>query len=334
MMKPAGPVPLVEVRRSGRLECVHYGHVAVCDGKGQLVLARGDAYQPTYLRSSAKPLQATTVVQLGAALHWGLTDAEIAVICASHGAQPLHIQAVQSILHKCGLKAEALQCGPHEPAHAPSAAALVREGKKPERIHNNCSGKHAGMLAACRYKGWPIDTYLQPEHPLQQENICTVAAFAGMKPVDVAIGVDGCGVPSFYLPLAQLATAYARLANGKDRPEKYAPAAERVVRSMGSHPVHVAYEDHFGAVLLEQVGKHVVAKGGAEGVFAAGLMDRDLGIALKIIDGSSRAIPPVMVRLLEQFLHEVRLDELRKAILKPILNTRGEEVGELRVVGL
>jgi L-asparaginase II len=327
------PVPLVEVRRGGRLECVHYGHLAVCDVKGQVVLARGNVEQPTYLRSSAKPFQAITGVQLGTAERWGLTDAELAVICASHGAQPLHVSTVESILSKCKLTPQALLCGPHAPAHEPSAADLIREGKKPERIHNNCSGKHSGMLATCRHKDWPVESYLKLDHPVQQANLKTFAAFAGMAVDDLPTGVDGCGVPTFYAPLARIATAYARLANDKQRPEGYSPAATRIATAISTHPVHISFEGQFGAVLLQHVGKHVVAKGGAEGVFCAGLVGRDLGIAFKIIDGSNRPIPHVMVRLLEQFLHEVRLDDLRKATLKPILNTRGEEVGDLRTVG-
>src|SRR5262249_18510329 len=161
-------------------ECVHYGCVAVCDIYGNLIYSRGDAELPTYLRSSAKPFQAVTVVQSGAAERWELTDAELAVCCASHGAQPLHLQVVGSILSKCGLTPDDLLCGPHEQMHGPSADALAGRGQKPNRIHNNCSGKHAGMLATCRHKGWPTATYLQADHPLQLANRQTMAAFAGM----------------------------------------------------------------------------------------------------------------------------------------------------------
>ncbi|MER3416754.1 MAG: L-asparaginase [Gemmataceae bacterium] len=328
------PVPLVEVYRSGRLESVHYGHVAVCDTQGKVLFARGDPQQPSYWRSSAKLLQAVTVVHCGAAESLRLTDAELAVICASHGAQALHVEAVTSILRKCGLTLDALLCGPHEPLHGPSAQALLQAGHTPQRIHNNCSGKHAGMLAACRHRGWPTDTYLSPDHPLQQANRRVVGSFAGVRFEDVPLGTDGCGVPTFYLSMAHLATAYARLANAKAAPTSYAGAAQRVTQAVCSHPVHIAWQGHFGTLLLEHLGTHVVAKGGAEGVFAAGLRGRDLGIALKIADGSSRAIPPVMVRLLEQFLHEVPMDGFRRAVLEPIRNTRGDTVGEYRVVNL
>lgn len=326
-------VPLVEVWRSGCLESVHYGSVAVCDLKGQVLLSRGDPQQSTYLRSSAKPFQAMTVVHLGTADRFGFTPPELAVMCASHGAQPLHLDAVRSILAKAGASADQLGCGPHPPLHEPEAEALWRRGGKPTRLHNNCSGKHAGMVAACLHKGWPVATYLDPDHPLQQANLATMAAFAGLssKP---HVGVDGCGVPTFYVTLAQAATAYARLANSQSRPPGWEEPADRIVAAMAKHPIHVSYEGQFGAYLLQKLGQHVTGKIGAEGVFCAGLIGRGIGIAVKISDGNSRAINPVMVRLLEQFLHEVSVAELREVAVRPIKNTRDQVVGEYRVVNL
>jgi L-asparaginase II len=328
-----GPVPLAEVWRGGRLECVHFGHIAVCDAAGQVVFSRGDPLQPTYLRSSAKPFQAVTALRLGTAERWGLTEEEIALMCASHGAQPVHLQTAESILRKCGLTADDLQCGPHAPTHDPSAEALFRAGGTPGRIHNNCSGKHAGMLATCRTNGWPVETYHRPEHPLQIENNQTMAAFAG-HPGEIPTGVDGCGVPSFYLPLSECATAFARLATPGARPAGMEEPSDRVVRAMCRHPILVAQEGQFGAVLIEHLGRYLVAKGGAEGVFCAGLLGRGLGFAIKISDGASRPIAALTIRLLERLLPDVDLAPLRDAALKPVRNTRGEAVGELRVVNV
>jgi L-asparaginase II len=328
-------VPLVEVSRAGRVECVHYGSVAVCDVTGRLLFAAGDPDSRTYLRSSAKPFQAVAVVQSGAAERWGFTDEELALCCASHGAQPFHLRAVESMLGKCGLTPSALKCGPHAPLHAPSAEALATNRQKPQPIHNNCSGKHAGMLAVCRHMHWPIETYLQPDHPLQWTNLTNMALFAGVAATEIPLGVDGCGVPTFYLPLSRVAAAFARLANAGE-PAELKEATRRVAGSMVAFPVHVAYEGNFGAVLLESVGEpkgaspRLLAKGGAEGVFGVGLIGRGIGIACKISDGASRAIPPVIVRLLEQFLDGADLTALKRLVLKPITNTRGEEVGELR----
>jgi L-asparaginase II len=325
-------VPLVEVDRGGRLECVHFGTLAVCDSKGRVLLARGDPETATYLRSSAKPFQAATVIQTGAADRYHLTAEELALCCASHGAQPIHLSVVQSILDKCDFKCDDLQCGPQVPAHGPSAEALAHAGLKPDRIHNNCSGKHAGMLAVCRHLGWPSETYLQADHPLQQANIRSMAAFAGVEPAQIPLGIDGCGVPTFYLPVSRIATAFARLANAEASPPPYADAARRITQAMVAHPVLVGYEGQFGAILMESVKGLVIGKGGAEGVFGLGLVGRGIGIACKIGDGASRAIPPLMVALLERFLEDVDLTALRQSCLRPVLNTRGEEVGELRVV--
>lgn len=332
-MSAPGHVPLVEVWRGGKLESLHYGSLAVCDVKGQVLFSRGDAQLATYLRSSGKPFQAMTVVHLGAADRFRLSPAELAVMCASHGAQPLHLEAVGGILKKAGATVDQLGCGPHPPLHEPDAEALYRAGGKLSKLHNNCSGKHAGMVAACLHKGWPVESYLQADHPLQQANIATMAAFAGIQDKP-HVGVDGCGVPTFFMTLAQAATAYARLANTKTRPEGREEPADRIVAAMAKHPLHVSWEGQFGAQLLQMLGAHVMGKVGAEGVFCAGLMGRGVGMAVKISDGHGRAINPVMVRLLEQFLHEVSVAELRDLAIKPIKNTRDQIVGEYRLVNL
>jgi L-asparaginase II len=215
------------------------------------------------------------------------------VVCASHGAEEIHLQTVRSILRKCGLDETALQCGPHLPLHFPSQERLLRSGQKPLPIHNNCSGKHAGMLAACRHQNWRTDDYLSPDHPLQRANLATVAIFSGLNEKTIGVGTDGCGVPSYYLPLAHLATAYARLANPDSLLRDWRSAAEMVVGSMCRHPRLVAYDGHFNTQLLEHLGHQLVAKGGAEGVFAVGIRGQGLGVALKISDGTSRAIPPL-----------------------------------------
>jgi L-asparaginase II len=326
----AGPPPLVEVRRGGQVECVHFGHVVVCDATGAILESFGNAEQATYFRSSAKPLQALAVVESGAADRFGFTSAELALICASHGAQPVHIAGVRSILDKSGLKPEQLGCGPHAPLHEPAAVELLHAGQSPERIHNNCSGKHAGMLAVCRHKGWPTETYLRREHPLQQWNAGTVAAIAGLEAGKLPIAIDGCGVPTFYTPLRGMATAFARLAT-PDTGREHAAAADRVVAAMCGNPVHVAHDGQFDTVLMQHLGEHVVCKRGAEGVFCAGLRQRGIGFAIKIVDGSARPVPPLVVRMLEKWLPGSDLAELRERVLGPLTNTRGEAVGELRV---
>jgi L-asparaginase II len=326
-----GPAPLVEVRRGGRVECIHHGHVAICDTAGRVVEALGDPKLATYFRSSAKPLQALAVLALGAAEQFGFTDDELAVICASHGAQPPHLAAVRSILEKCGLTPDHLQCGPHDPLHEPAALELHRQGRRPERIHNNCSGKHAGMLAVCRSQGWPTESYLERNHPLQRWNADTVAAFTGLSASDLPVAIDGCGVPTFYTPMAAMATAFARLANPGTRPAGFEAHADRILGAMCKNPAHVAHEGQFDTVLLQHLGEQVVCKRGAEGVFCAGLRKRGLGLAIKISDGSARPVPAIVFRLLEEILPGIDLAALRRQALPPLRNTCGEEVGTLAV---
>lgn len=324
-------VPLVEVLRNDRVESVHYGAWALCDTQGRIVAARGDPNVRFYLRSSAKPFQCLTVVHLGAATQFGLTDEELAVICASHGAEDVHLAAVRSILKKCRLDESVLRCGPHWPLHGPSQERLMRRGESPAPIHNNCSGKHAGMLVACRQQNWPTHSYPQPEHPLQRANLRTLAVFSGNPEEQIGVGVDGCGVPSFYMTLQALATAYARLANPESLPKDWQSAAVRIVKSMTSFPRLVAYEGHFNAELMHKLGQHLVAKGGAEGVLGVGLRGRGWGLAIKISDGNARAIPPLVVAWLQKHVASLALEDLQRRAFAPLTNTLGQPVGTFRL---
>jgi L-asparaginase II len=325
------PEPLVEVRRGGRLECLHMGSVAVCDVAGKLIHSRGNPQQPIYLRSSAKFFQTLTVLRLGAADRWGFDAEEIALMCASHGAQPVHLRVVRSMFKKTGLSEDQLQCGPHMPSHDPSAEVLIRAGQAPTRIHNNCSGKHAGMLAACKHMGWPLETYHHPDHPLQIENDATLAAMSSHTG-SIPTGNDGCGVPTFYLNLVETATAAARLITPSTRPNGWDGHADRIVEAVSRHPVHVDRENHFGSQLLAHLGDHLVGKVGAEGVFVIGVKKHGLGMALKITDGASRAIAPVIVGLLKRFLPGVDLQSFIRTVSRPTMNTRGEEVGDMHFI--
>ncbi len=327
------PVPLLEVWRGGRLESVHYGSIAVCDLKGKLIYARGNPQTPTYLRSSAKPFQTIASVKLGTADHFQFTDAEVAMMCASHGGQAIHTQAIQGMAQKCKASLDLLQCGPHVPYHEATAEELVRRGEKPARIHNNCSGKHMGMIASCLKQHWPIENYRDPNHPLQKAISATMAAYADHAG-EIPVAVDGCGVPTFYLSLAEAALAYARLASTKAHPTDYEAAGLRVAKAVRTNPVLIGHEGQFGTILLEKLGQHIVAKSGAEGMFCVGLSDKGLGLAIKVTDGGQRAVGPIVVKLLEQFLHEVSVAEVTKLVIKPILNTRDEVVGEIKVVNL
>jgi L-asparaginase II len=324
-------VPLAVVERGGRVECVHRGTVAVADRGGRMRCVAGDPALPLYLRSACKPLQALPLVEGGGIEKFGLTDAELAVICASHAAEPVHLDAVRSILSKIGLDPSALRCGPHMPHDPATAAALARAGRGPEAIHSNCSGKHAGMLASCRLYGWPTETYLEPGHPLQRRIATIIAEFcANGEPLPHA--TDGCGVPTFHANVAQLAHAFARLADPADLPAPRAAAVRRIGDAMAAHPVMVSGTGRLATSLMEVLGGRLFCKGGAEGGFGIALRSQGLGVAVKIEDGNARAMGPILIEVLRQLGAAGPADTAALAAhARPtVLNTRGEVVGAIR----
>ena len=283
-------VPLAISTRNGRVEAVHRGTIAVSDPFGVVVAAAGSPDQRTYLRSSAKPFQAMSLVLTGQPGAFGLDSRDLAIVCASHSAEPEHVAAVEVLLRKTGLTPDLLQCGIHPPLNREAALNLVRHGLAPSVLHNNCSGKHAGMLATCAYMDWPLQTYRDPSHPLQQLNVATLAAFAGVPSSQIEVAVDGCGVPAFYIPISAMATAFARLATGTLVDERYAAAASRVRGAMAAHPFLVAGTTRVDTEIMIAGAGTILSKGGAMGSQGVALTEQKYGIAIKVSDGSSHAL--------------------------------------------
>lgn len=292
----------------------------MCDSSGEVLDAVGDPHGYVYARSSAKPLQALPLVLTGTADDLGLTQEELAVACASHNAEDPHLAAVGSILHKAGLSERDLQSGAHPPLYEPAAAELARHGCEPGAIHGNCSGKHAGMLAVCVHEGWPTASYRALDHPLQRRVLEIVARVCSLDGDELLLGVDGCGVPAFAMPLANLATGFARLATGENLPDELAEAAGRLRRAVREHPHLVAGTARFDTAVMRGTG--LLAKSGAEGVFAAGSPD-GWGLALKISDGAARAVRPAALAALTRRGTGVP-DEPESPT---VLNLHGETVG-------
>jgi L-asparaginase II len=289
--------PLAAARRDALVESVHRGRVAVCDPAGEVLDAVGDPEGYVYFRSSAKPFQALPLVLSGAADALRLSDEELAVACASHNAEARHLSAVRSILRKAGLSEDALQSGAHSPLHAPAAVRLARSGDEPRPIHGNCSGKHAGMLALCVHEGWDITGYRKPDHPAQQKILGCVAEICGAQGDEILVAGDNCGVPAFALPLKNLAIGFARLASGEELSDELAGAARRIRDAMRSHPFMVAGTGRFDTELMQDT--DLVAKSGAEAVFACGGPE-GWGMAIKVSDGSARAVRPVALSALSR----------------------------------
>ncbi len=292
----------------------------MCDPKGKLVEAVGDEEGYMYARSSAKPFQAMPLVLSGAPGALGLTDEEIAVACASHNGEEPHMRAVRSILEKAGLSERDLQNGAHPPLYEPAALALACEGERPRAIHGNCSGKHAGMLAVCAYEGWATGGYRNPDHPLQLWILKIVGRVCGLQTDEILLAGDGCGVPSFGIPLRAMATGFARLATGA-LPDDLAEAGAKIVHAMREHPYMVAGTGRFDTALMGAT--NLVCKSGAEAVFGAGSAE-GWGLALKISDGGGRALRPAALAVLSRQGVEVPGEPESY----PVRNLHGEVVGE------
>ena len=294
-----------------------------------MVRSLGDIDEPVFLRSAAKPFIAAAVVASGAAERFGFTAPEIAVMAASHNGEPFHVAAVASMLEKIGLDASALRCGAHPPSYEPAAAELARAGVAATALHNNCSGKHAGILALCRQSGDDLATYRKPGHPAQRRILAFCARLTGDDPAQMPLGVDGCGIPVFATPLRRAARAFARFATFDGVGDEDG-AALRVVRdAMTAAPAYVAGSERFESALIAATHGYVVGKAGAEGVHADALLRAGLGLALKVVDGSRRAVPPATMALLgEVGAFEARehaaLESFRRIEIR---NVAGDGVG-------
>jgi L-asparaginase II len=304
------PVPLVRVIRSGVEESVHLGSVVVAGADGRLIAVTGDPGRVAFARSSMKPLQATVSLDLAGE---NLPDREVAVMCASHNGEAVHVEAVRAILDRAGLGVDALQTPPDRPIDEASA----RDVPEPRAEFHNCSGKHAGMLLACSRRGFDHATYREPSHPLQAAVHTAVTAAAG-RPPD-AVGVDGCGVPVHALPLAAMAVLYARLAAG------VVSGSDRVLEAMRAEPYLVAGRDRVCTAVMEHA--PVAVKTGAEGMMCAAVPDRGIGIALKVEDGAARAADPAIVHALH--LLDVLDPAAVPAFARPPVRGGGRPVGEL-----
>ncbi len=325
---------LVQVTRGGMIECVHRGSIAVVNSDGLLLYGKGEPAMYSFLRSSAKPVQAVPVVESGAADHFKLTEKEVAIFCASHSGEEQHTETVYSILEKIGLQEEALSCGTHMPMYMPTAKEMIIAGKKSTEVHCNCSGKHSGMLTYAQHMGYPVQGYTEPDHPVQKAALKEISYFAEMKEEKVATGVDGCGVVVFGIPLYNMALSFARLADPDKLPAAKAEAVKRITAAMMKYPEMVGGTGRLCTDLMANTHGKLFAKSGAEGVYTVGIPDRKIGIAVKIDDGSSRGIGCVIIEVLKQLgvLDQSELEALKNHHWIIQKNHRGDSVGEIKPV--
>ena len=337
-MQSMNPI-LVEVARGGRVESWHRGAVAVIDDRGRTVLAAGDVERLVFPRSALKPLQALPLVASGAADHFRLSAAEIALACGSHAGEPSHVATAESMLAKAGLSPSLLECGAHWPLGAEAARSLAARGEQPTALHNNCSGKHAGFLCVARRLGLAPEGYVRADHPVMQAVLAAVTAMTGAPLSAGTCGIDGCSIPAPAMPLTALARGFARLATGSGLPPDLAEAASRIRSAMAESPGMIAGADCFDTRVTAASGGAVIMKSGAEGMAVATLPGQGFGIAVKIDDGAGRAaeaaLAAVIGRLLaspdgfpESPLGRLLSDQTRR----PLRNWHGTVVGEIRAV--
>lgn len=318
----------VRVTRGSLVESEHRVDVAVCAG-GRLTTQAGEAARITLLRSAAKPFQALPLVEDGAAGRFRLTDSEIALCCASHNAEPRHLRGALSILRKAGLEEGDLACGPHPPMRAAEAARMAAKGVRARSVHNNCSGKHAGMLALAVHHGWPTEGYHRPAHPVQKRMRATIARWTGVPEPELGVAVDGCGVSTFAVPLTAMARALSRLGVAAEDGD---PGPATILEAIARHPFMLAGTGRLCTELAQATNGRVLAKTGAEGVYGAMVPSEGLGLALKVEDGARRAADVALVAVLEALdllstAERSRLAAWRRPGLR---NSRGERVGEVR----
>ncbi|WP_108722178.1 asparaginase [Gorillibacterium timonense] len=323
--------PVITVYRGGMVESEHFVHIAAVKLDESNVASCGDAERWIYARSSAKPLQAIPLVESGAMETFGLTDAELALVAASHNGEERHVTLAAGILAKLGLDASALKCGAHDPYHKPTAEAMKAAGIKPTALHNNCSGKHSGMLALAKAIGAPVEDYMSVRHPVQQRMLAAISSMSGIPADRIRLGTDGCGVPVFGLPLASLALAYARLGTPDDLEPVRANACRRIVGAIRENPECLAGDDRFDTQLIRATSGKLIGKLGADGVFAVAMPGTGCGLAVKIGDGGVRALYPAVTEALLQ-LGWLSADEAGKLadFHRPaLLNWQGTVVGEI-----
>ena len=323
---------LVEVVRGERVESRHRGAAAVITADGTLVAAWGDIDSPVYARSAIKPIQALPLIETGAAERFGVNKAELALACASHGGEPKHVETVAAWLARIGLGEANLICGPHAPTTAAAAEDLIRQGAPPTRLHNNCSGKHAGFLTTALHLNEPLVGYGGQVHPVQLRIKRLLAQLAEVSGESLVPAVDGCGVPTFAVPVRGLALAAARLAAPAGLGRHRAEAASRLYQAMAAHPDLIGGTDRFDTRIGRAAAGALVTKGGAEAVHMAILAKAGLGIALKIDDGARRGAECAMAALLRRFADPpADLAHVLSAYAEAaVRNTAGARVGTIR----
>jgi len=330
-MKSNPPI-IIEATRGAFVESTHAVDAIVADAGGSLISAYGDHELALFPRSAIKSLQALPMMESGAADELGLEDKHLALCCASHNAQDIHVDGATEILAKAGLDGTCLECGEQLPRFPEDQAKLVKAGIKPQAVHNNCSGKHAGFLAFAAHAGFKTKGYINFEHPVQQEIANTLEAITGAKHGSDNYAIDGCSIPTFKIPLSDMAKAYAKFSVGEDTNPTRSKAMIRLRDACMKHPEMVAGDKRACTKIMKALPNRAFVKVGAEGVYSASLPELGIGIAMKARDGNFRAVEVAVASMVADLL-ELNNSEIKALapLINPVLkNWNGIEVGGLR----
>ena len=340
-MQATSFVPVIELTRGAIVESIHFGAIAVVDVNGNLVASNGDPDLVTFLRSSAKPFQALPFIERGGDEAFGLTEKEVALICASHSGTDEQVAAIEGMQKKIGISEQNLLCGTHLPTYQVTAKAMLLRGEEPTPNRHNCSGKHTGMLAHAKLRNLPLKNYLDIDQPVQQSILAAFAEMCDLPVYEVVLGIDGCSAPNFAVPLRHAALGYARLVDPAQLAPQRAAACRRITQAMTRHPDMIGGPGRFDTLLMEQTGERILTKAGAEGFQGIGLLpgalgpgSPALGIAFKISDGDAggRARPCLAIEILRQLgaLSPGDVEALASFAPQRLYNYRHLQVGEMR----
>jgi L-asparaginase II len=331
----ANPV-LTEVTRGNVTESRHRGAFVAVDAGGAVILSQGDVERPVFPRSAVKAIQALPLVESGAADRFGFTERELALACASHGGEPEHAALARAMLAKAGLDETALECGTHWPSCEPATIALAASGARPTALHNNCSGKHAGFLCTCVHQDYATAGYVGQGHRLQADIRQALEEVTGAPHRGEMMGIDGCAIPTYAVPLTALATGFARMASGHGLARARADAARRLMGACMAHPFLVAGTGFADTRMMQAAPGRLFVKVGAEGVYCGALPGDGIAFALKIDDGAIRGAEVAAAALARILLQRVGHDvpSLDAIVNPPVLNRNGDVVGALRPAGV
>ena len=322
---------LVEISRGDRVESAHHGAFMVVDADSATIARGGDVDRPIFPRSAVKLIQALPLVESGAADALGFGNRELAMACSSHSSEPRHVEAARHMLEAAGLDESALECGTHWPLFTkPPLVELARSGGEPTPLHNNCSGKHGGFLCTCAHEGIEARGYTSRDHPAMQRVRDTLQEVIGVPHGDDRMGIDGCNIPTWAVPLEALATAYARLGTGRGLGAVRAKAASRLMAATMAEPFYVAGTKRFDTRVMEAAPNAVHLKVGAEGVYCASVPGAGVGIALKIEGGSIPAAECAVAAILGQVLKDEHAETVGGMAHRTYRNWNGVEIGGIR----